>query len=496
MRGTRHNRIIVGCVSYLFISVSVHALYGQTEPIFHMDFTSLEDVSKNAIPIEVGQAVSLQLGQGPSLSNGITLSAATWAGVNDDTNEIVILDHPELDRVATTSGTIVAWINVNDDTKTNNIIKTPCPNHVATCDAFGPFRGIELHADPMFGVFGAVQGYADVDGVDQNVFGPNFSFSGPSGSDTPRGTWTHTALTWQANGDHTLYVNGVPGNTVEGPAMGLNEVGNWTIGGDGVNAPLAFRRLSGSLADVAIFDVTLTPDEVSEIVATGVNGFTSTPLRAGDANQDLQFDELDLIKVQIAGRYGSGEPATWGQGDWNGTSTGHVGQPAPGDGVFDQRDLILALQGSIYRTGRYAALAPTGQLQDAQTSIVYNAATGEVSVDTPVGVELTSINIDSTQGILTGVAAENLGGSFDNDSDNNIFKATFGGSFGSVSFGNVAQAGLSEQFMLEDLSVVGSLAGGGDLGDVDLVYVPEPAAIGLLVLGLLVVVPRLRQIRV
>ena len=33
--------------------------------------------------------------------------------------------------------------------------------------------------------------------------------------------------------------------------------------------------------------------------------------------------------------------------------------------------------------------------------------------------------------------------------------------------------------MLGDLSVVGSLAGGGELGHVDLVYVPEPASLGL-----------------
>ena len=70
--------------------------------------------------------------------------------------------------------------------------------------------------------------------------------------------------------------------------------------------------------------------------------------------------------------------------------------------------------------------------------------------------------------------------------DNNIFKATFGSSFGSLSFGNVAQTGLSEDFVLNDLTVVGSLAGGGDLGDVDLIYVPEPASALLLAIGLLI----------
>ena len=97
---------------------------------------------------------------------------------------------------------------------------------------------------------------------------------------------------------------------------------------------------------------------------------------------------------------------------------------------------------------------------------------------------MTSINIDSAGGIFSGEAAQNLGGSFDNDADNNIFKATFGSSFGSLSFGNVAQTGLSEDFVLGDLTVVGSLAGGGDLGDVDLIYVPEPSSVALLMIGL------------
>ena len=33
--------------------------------------------------------------------------------------------------------------------------------------------------------------------------------------------------------------------------------------------------------------------------------------------------------------------------------------------------------------------------------------------------------------------------------------------------------------MLNDLTVVGSLAGGGDLGNVDLVYVPDPSTMFL-----------------
>ena len=88
-----------------------------------------------------------------------------------------------------------------------------------------------------------------------------------------------------------------------------------------------------------------------------------------------------------------------------------------------------------------------------------------------------------------------MGGSFDNDANDNIFKATFGGSFGSLSFGNVAQAGLAKDFVLGDLAVVGSLQGGGGLGDVDLIYVPEPATYLFALLGgsLLLGIPRRRR---
>ena len=218
-----------------------------------------------------------------------------------------------------------------------------------------------------------------------------------------------------------------------------------------------------------------------------------TVLQAGDADMDLDFDQLDLVKVQVAGKYLTGAAATWGEGDWNGAPGGSPGSPPAGDGLFNQRDIIAALGSAKYLTGPYAVLQPNGEVGDGQTSVVYNAGTGELAVDAPAGIELTSINIDSAAGIFTGESAQSLGGSFDNDADGNIFKATFGSSFGSLSFGNVAQAGLSQEFVLNDLSVVGSLAGGGDLGNVDLIYVPEPSTIGMLVFGMLFALRRFRR---
>jgi hypothetical protein len=243
-----------------------------------------------------------------------------------------------------------------------------------------------------------------------------------------------------------------------------------TISGNDDTYRSGYVGLQTSAQQVIEFDnFTITP-------------LVEAPLQAGDADQDLDFDQLDLVRVQIAARYLSGQPATWGQGDWNGAPGGSRGNPPAGDRLFNQRDIVAALQAAKYLAGPYAALAPAGS-GDAKASIQYDPTSGELGVR--VGqTELTSINIDSAAGILTGQTANHLGGSFDNHSANNIFKATFGSSFGSLSFGNVAQPGLTEAFLVSDLTVVGSLAGGGDLGVVDLVMVPEPEALALLWLGL------------
>ena len=60
------------------------------------------------------------------------------------------------------------------------------------------------------------------------------------------------------------------------------------------------------------------------------------PRLAGDANEDGQFDQLDLVQVLQGGKYQTEQPATFGEGDWN------------GDEVFNQLDLVAALQ-----TGNY-----------------------------------------------------------------------------------------------------------------------------------------------
>ena len=106
-------------------------------------------------------------------------------------------------------------------------------------------------------------------------------------------------------------------------------------------------------------------------------------LMAGDADMDLDFDQLDLVRVQIAARYLTGQPATWGDGDWNGAPGGSPGDPPTGNGLFDQLDIIAALGPGHYLTGPYQAITGDGTRGDGQTSIVYDARTGEVAVDAP-----------------------------------------------------------------------------------------------------------------
>ena len=82
-------------------------------------------------------------------------------------------------------------------------------------------------------------------------------------------------------------------------------------------------------------------------------------LMPGDADQDLDFDQFDLVMVQVAGKYLTSQAATWGDGDWDGAPGGSPGDPPAGDGLFDARDIVAALAAGKYTTGPYAAVLPS-----------------------------------------------------------------------------------------------------------------------------------------
>jgi hypothetical protein len=178
----------------------------------------------------------------------------------------------------------------------------------------------------------------------------------------------------------------------------------------------------------------------------------------GDANLDRQFDSLDIVAVLQAGKYRTGEVAAWADGDWN------------GDFRFGQMDIVAALATGVYLTGPYAAVAaapPSVPIAEAENTSVFTGAYG-------AGTNSLGADRSAAPGLDHASPLDDFAGS----------------SFGSLSYGNVAQSGLSEEFVLNDITVIGSLAGGGDLGNVDLIYVPEPSTVLLAVLGVLGVIAR------
>ncbi len=121
-------------------------------------------------------------------------------------------------------------------------------------------------------------------------------------------------------------------------------------------------------------------------------------------------------------------------------------------------------------------LEAEGEAGDVELSIgsgafiIYNSNTGVMRLSTTTPV--TSLEIVSASGIFTGQAALNLGGPFDVDNDFKIFKLTqnFNNQgqplgFNSLTFGQVAQTGLSEAFIRNDLTISGSPQPSGSLSN-------------------------------
>ena len=72
-----------------------------------------------------------------------------------------------------------------------------------------------------------------------------------------------------------------------------------------------------------------------------------------------------LVAVQVAGKYLTGEPATWGEGDWNGTPLMFSTDPPEGDGLFNQLDVVAALAPGHWLAGQgqaatFPATSPGG----------------------------------------------------------------------------------------------------------------------------------------
>ena len=103
-----------------------------------------------------------------------------------------------------------------------------------------------------------------------------------------------------------------------------------------------------------------------------------------------------------------------------------------------------------------ATIAPTVN-RDQQTSIIDDAATGRVEGGCAGGPRADMDPHSVSRRHLHGGSGGQSGGAFDIDRDTTIFKVIFGGSFGSLTFGNVAQPMLDRATLLEDLPFRGRL---------------------------------------
>jgi hypothetical protein len=150
----------------------------------------------------------------------------------------------------------------------------------------------------------------------------------------------------------TLFVYEKGAEMEDGSLAAERRIGFWLGQGSGDNVLLGPPEFDN------IQQNGLTLIETAIDYALGLIEGQGPALQAGDADQDLDFDQVDLVRVQISGKYLTGLAATWGEGDWNGAPGGSPGSPPAGDGRFDQLDVIAALGPGHYLGGPYAALRP------------------------------------------------------------------------------------------------------------------------------------------
>ena len=151
-------------------------------------------------------------------------------------------------------------------------------------------------------------------------------------------------------------------NSSRGQLGGLDLDGLFSSAGAMEAVHFDFRQLDTSAGRGTLYvDLNSSYDDVQD---------AASQIEAGDANQDLQFDQLDMVQVLQRNKYLTGQAATWGDGDWDGAPGGTAGNPPPGNGLFDQADIVASLQHGLYTMGPYSARGPVGTLGDGLMFVV------------------------------------------------------------------------------------------------------------------------------
>ena len=127
-------------------------------------------------------------------------------------------------------------------------------------------------------------------------------------------------------------------------------------------------------------------------------------LQAGDADRNTVVDQFDFIRVLQAGKFLTGQSATWGEGDWNGVAWRSPENPPPGDGAFNQMDLVVVncSDGGEQYPQMYppedlaSRLQPYTNWSEENISLGYEADSGRVWIEPSPGSELTSVSVTSS----------------------------------------------------------------------------------------------------
>ncbi|MCA9166960.1 MAG: hypothetical protein KDB23_04810 [Planctomycetales bacterium] len=116
-----------------------------------------------------------------------------------------------------------------------------------------------------------------------------------------------------------------------------------------------------------------------------------------------------------------------------------------------------------------------GEFGDRSPSVIYDANTGRLSLERGWKGQAATIEIISASHQFIGPQPEFIRPPFDVFSESKIFMLRGGTCIpDGLDFGTVLPAGLSQEFLLGDLSIAGSGCGPWESTYRDLIYVPEP----------------------
>ncbi|HYE20274.1 MAG TPA: hypothetical protein VEA69_17630 [Tepidisphaeraceae bacterium] len=276
------------------------------------------------------------------------------------------------------------------------------------------------------------------------------------------------------------------GNYDDSTANTLAVNGTLDIGRSGIavpNSSLSYAAAAAMITGGQLVSSGVQAQPASRQVGVVDNGTVTTAryTTQGDTNLDGQFNIFDVFAINGAGKFGQGpDTAVWAEGDVNYDAEFNIsdvfaingaGQFGAGP-VTDQADNTLVGVLDV----------PAGSDGDGKITLIYDAATGDLKIDTD-GVGVGGINLSS------------IGSAFKNGAVGTspiFYQANAGGTTlgfgalaGSIADGTILPGvfdpGLTESFLLSDLTVTGVTSGpAANQVTFAVVAVPEPAALGLL----------------